>query len=194
MANKSKVISAIVIAILFVSVISGTVFYYNGRIANLNSEILKLKGEIANFPTPNLTATLGIAEILGNESSYMGGLAPTPIQYNYLYITGYVNNTGEGTAYNAGLHVVACDATGQLQINMTVPFGGIFGTDNSTDAFVLQNYGSYNPVLQVYTSNYSSKLGIIDGEQTAYINDAISILHEGKVANWTITPVWTNTP
>jgi hypothetical protein len=64
---------------------------------------------------------------------------------------------------------------------MTVPLeGGIFGTDNATNAFVLKTYGN------------SPTLGVLDGEQTAYIG--ISIFHEGTVTNWTVTPVWTNYP
>lgn len=56
MVNKSKVISATVIAILFVSAISGTVFYYNGvvndrdsKIALLNTQIAKLNSQISNL-------------------------------------------------------------------------------------------------------------------------------------------------
>ena len=180
--NKKIIIAiaVLIVAILFVSAIAETVFYYNNKISNLNSQISKLNAVIANFPTAHLVASLGIIEILGNESNEMG--YPTPIPYNYLYITGSVNNTGEGAALNVGLHVVAYNATGTLEINMTVPLnGGIYGTDNATNTFVLKNYGSS-----------SRTLGVLDGEQIAYIG--ISILHEGTVSNWTVTPVWTNYP
>jgi hypothetical protein len=194
MGKMNKAITVSIVAILFVSAIAGTIIYYNGKISNLNNQISKLNGVIASFPTPHLVATLGITEILGNESSSMGGLNSTPVLYNYLYITGSVNNTGKGTAYNAGLLVAAYDVNGTLEVNMTIPFGGIFGSDNVTNDFVLKNYGSYNPILRVYTSNYDSTLGVLDGEHTTYIDGALSILHESTVSNWTITPVWTKIP
>ena len=203
MNKKIIAVSFLIVAILFVSAFAETVLYYNNKISNLNRQISKLNVVIANFPTAKLVASLGVTEILGNNSNEMG--KPTPIPYNYLYITGSVNNAGEGTAYNAGLHVVAYNATGTLEINMTVPLsGGIFGSDNATNDFVLKTYGSYNPVLRVYTSDYSTTLGVVDGEQVAYIGGAsaslpesygsLSILHEGTVTNWTVTPVWTNIP
>ena len=180
MNKKIVALSLLIVATLVVSVFAETVFYYNNKISNLNSQISKLNAVIASFPTAHLVASLGVAEILGNNSNNMG--EPTPISYNYLYITGSVNNTGKGTAYNAGLLVVAYNATGTLEVNMTVPWsGGIFGTDNATNTFVLKNYGSS-----------SRTLGVLDGEQTAYVG--VSILHEGIVTNWTVTPVWTNTP
>ncbi len=205
---SKKILALFFLAVtLFTSAIAGTIVYYNHKISDLNGQISKLNNVIANLPTAHLVASLGVTEILGNNSNAMGTF--TPIPYNYLYITGAVNNTGEGTAYNAGLHVVAYNAAGTLEINMTFPLsGGIFGTDNATNAFVLKTYGSYNPVLRVYTSGYSTTLGIVDGEQTFYIGEptayfgggassysgSLSILHEDIVTNWTVTPVWTNTP
>jgi hypothetical protein len=198
MNKKIIAVSFLIVAILFVSAFAGTISYYNNKIAsqnneiaNLTSQIAKLNGVIANYPTANLTAHLVVTELLGNESNDNG--KPTPIPYNYLYIDGSVSNSGKGTAYNAGLHVVAYDAfsNGTLDINTTVPLsGGIYGTDAATDAFVLENYGSYNQVF-----------GVVDGEQTVIIGFAqpfhsttLSILHEDTVSNWTITPVWTNLP
>ncbi len=196
MNKKIIAISVLIVAVLFVSAIAGAMSYYNNKlayqnneIANLTSQISKLTGIIANYPTVNLTAHLGVHELLGNESKDYNG-NPTPIPYNYLYITGTVTNSGKGTAYNVGLHVVAYDAfsNGTLDINATFPLsGGIRGSDAATDAFALKNYGGYNQVL-----------GVVDGEQTVSIGSDsypdLSILHEGTVSNWTITPVWTNEP
>jgi hypothetical protein len=182
--NKKIIIAiaVLIVAVLFVSSIAGTIVYYNNKISKLNSQISKLNGIIANFPTAHLVASLGITEILGNESNEMG--TPTPVPFNYLYITGSVNNTGEGAALNAGLKVVAYNATCTLEINMTVPLCvGTFGADNATNAFILKNYGINNPAARTV---------VLDGEQTAYIG--ISIFHEGTVSNWTVTPVWTNYP
>jgi len=178
MDKKIVALSFLIVAVIFVSAFAETVLYYNNKISSINRQISKLNAVIANFPTAHLATSLGIAEILGNNSNEMG--EPTPIPYNYLYITGSVNNTGKGTAYNAGLLVVAYNATGTLEVNMTVPWsGGIFGTDNATNTYVLKNYGAS-----------SRTLGVLDGEQTAYV--AVSILHEGIATNWTVTPVWTN--
>jgi hypothetical protein len=197
--NKKMIVSISLLAILVISLFAGMIFYYNQKISSLSNQISKLNSTIANFPIAHLVSSLGITEMLGNESNSMG--KPTPIPYNYLYITGSVNNTGVGTAFNAGLLVVAYDAYGTLEINMTVPLGGgIFGSDNATDTFVLEHYGSYDPALGVYVSNFNPTLGIVDGKQIAYIGGSspfygpLSIIHEGLVTNWTVTPVWTNTP
>ena len=195
--NKIKIaISVLIVAILFVSAIEETVVYYNNKISNLNSQISKLNDIITNLPTAHLVASLGIIEMQGNESTAMG--KPTPVPYNYLQITGFVNNTGENTAFNAGLHVVAYCKNGILEINVTVPLsGGIFGADNATNAFVLSKYGSYNYALGVYVG-YSVTLGVLYGDQKADFGSnffgGLSIFHEGTVTNWTVTPVWTNTP
>jgi len=108
---------------------------------------------------------------------------PSPLPFNYLYITGSVTNVGVGTAFTAGLHVVAYAANGGLEINMTVPLinGATFGTDAGTDAYVSSSYG-----------NSSLQLGSLYSEQNATIE--IGIFHEGIVSNWNITPVWTNSP
>ena len=68
--------------------------------------------------------------------------------------------------------------TGTLEINMTVPLGGgMFGTDAAVEV------GHYIDSLQ---------LGPLYSGQTDTI--AIAIYHEGTVSNWTVTPVWTNSP
>ena len=46
--------------------------------------------------------------------------------------------------------------------------------------------------LQIGSNIGSLQLGSLDVGQTA--NFEIAIYHEGNVTNWTITPVWTNTP
>jgi hypothetical protein len=177
--NKKIIAILVLIAILLAGAFAGTIFYYNGEIANQNSQISNLKSQLANLTSANLVTKLGITEIPSNYSYNV----PSPLPYNYLYITGNVTNTGEGTAYNSGLHVVAYDANGELKINMTVPLvnGASFGTDAGTDAYVSSSYGSS-----------SLRLGSLYSEQTAIIE--IGIFHEGIVSNWTITPVWRNSP
>jgi hypothetical protein len=51
------------------------------------------------------------------------------------------DNAGEGTAYNAGLHIMAYDAKGKLKVNMAVPLANTasFGTDANTVACALKH-------------------------------------------------------
>jgi outer membrane murein-binding lipoprotein Lpp len=183
----------LIVAILVVSAFAGTVFYFNGvvndrnskiallntQIANLNNEITNLSSQMhvfgqANLTSPYLVTTLGATEIASNP-------------YNRLWISGSVTNTGEGTAYNAGLHVVANVANGKVEVNMTVPLNNNdvvnYGTDAATDASGYVGNGDNNP------SFFLVSLG---GGGTAVIG--IGIFHEGTVSNWTITPVWTYIP
>jgi outer membrane murein-binding lipoprotein Lpp len=201
MNKKIIALSALIVAMLFVISIAGTIFYYNGvvsdknskielmnsQIANLNSQISDLKsqvanlnGQITNLTSANLVTALGITEVQYNSGHDMTNPAP----FNHLYIAGSVTNMGEGTAYNAGLHVVAYDANGGLVINMTVPLAYIasFGTNAETVAYALEHYGGRS----------SLQLGSLLTTQTADID--IQIFHEGNASNWNITPVWTNSP
>jgi len=190
MNKKLIAISFLIVAILFVSAIAGTISYYNGvvndrnsKIALLNSQIANLNNEItnlssqnheANLTSPYLATALGATEIASNP-------------YNRLWISGSVTNTGEGTAYNAGLHVVAYAANGKVEVNMTVPLNNNdvvnYGTDAATDASAYVGNGDNNP------SFFLVSLG---GGGTAVIG--INIFHEGVVSNWTVTSVWTNIP
>jgi outer membrane murein-binding lipoprotein Lpp len=188
--NKKFVISVLAVAVLFVVAIAGTVSYYSGvvndrdskiesmnsQIANLNSEILNLKEQVTNLTTANLVTALGITEVFGDS-------IPNPNSYNHLYIEGSVNNTGLGTAYNAGLHIVAYDDD-ILVVNMTVPLlsRASFGTDAGTIAYALKHYGGRDSI----------QLGNLLTTQTAEIG--IQIFHEGIATSWEITPVWTNFP
>ena len=194
MKKKIIAVSVLIVATLFVCAIAGTIFYYNGvvndknskiaslnnEIANLNSQISNLKGQLTNLTgqTTNLTSAylvtaLGVAEVPFNSPDNM----PTPLLYNHLYIEGSVTNTGETTAYNAGLHVDAYAANGTLLINMTVFLGdGTFGTDPSTDIYGVGG----------------TQLGSLGSGQTATID--LSIFHEGTAINWNVTAVWTNSP
>lgn len=209
MGNERKAVSTstLMVAILLVSVIAGAAFYYYGplnseisKITSLNHEIASLNNEIANLTSQisnlkdqeadlgshaakltsaYLVTALGITEIPGNSSSEMDGYELTPVPYNYLIIQGSVTNTGKGTAFNAGLKVVAYSNNGTLEINMTVPLADYanFGTDNATENFVSSNYGSS-----------SLALGVLNSGQTANVN--LNIFHEDTVTNWTVTPVW----
>ena len=218
MGIKSRVIPVFVVALLVVSAIAGTVFYYSGevnagnakielmktnianliqesinlnneitnqsnQIANLNSQIANLTGQISNLksqqanidsPSADLVTSLGISEIPVNSTYNLGNSAP----FNHLYISGTVTNSGDGTAYNAGLHVVAYTTTGTVEVNMTVPLsdGGSFGADVQT---------------QVYGTS-SLQLGNLYPGQTTTVS--LAIFHEATVSSWSLTPVSTNSP
>jgi len=74
MGKKRLVIISLLTVLLFASAIAGTVAYYNDKIANLNSQVSELKVAIKNLSTRNITTSLGIAELLGNESTYMAAI------------------------------------------------------------------------------------------------------------------------
>jgi hypothetical protein len=127
---------------------------------------------ITPTPTANLTARITEDE---NPSSLTGGQA-------FLNLDGSVSNVGQGTAYNAGLHVVAYDAQGVIEINATVSlafqeeFTSPFGYFQSGTGLI----GGSHSVTVLYEG------------QSAQIR--LNIEHKQTVTNWTVTPVWTNTP
>ncbi len=189
-------ITALAVAMLFVSAIAGTVIYYNTALNNKNSKIAFLQSQISNqnreianltsqidqepnFTNPHIVAQLGVTEI-GNGNAlgdpYAWG------DYWRLFIQGTAFNMGNNTAYNAGLKVVAYSGTGILEINMTVPLVNGY------------NYGT-NSAIVSYLDNYELgplQLGNLTRGQYAIVD--LDIYHEGVVANWTVTPVWTNLP
>ena len=198
--NKKISVSILLVAILFVSSIAGTLLYcycvvnqknskiglLNDEIANLNSQISNLKSQIKNLTTANLVTALEVKDIQyglpvkpKTEFEFDGTSVKT---FYYLYIWGSVNNTGVDVAHSSGLKVLAYDAQGTLEINMTVPLdGGMFGADDQTKSLLSEDYGDYPTQLLNLNSN-----------QTVAVS--MSIFHEGVVANWTVTPVWTNVP
>jgi hypothetical protein len=182
MSKLRVTITALIITVLFVSSIAGTIFYYNGvvnqkdseisslnnQIANLTSQISSLNDEIANLTTANLNASLVVGEYSDTT--------------NFLNLDGSVANVGEGTAYNAGLHVIAYDAQGVLQINATVPL--------AFEETFTNPYGNWEAGSGLIGGSHS--VTSLNGGQTAQIR--LNIDHAGTVTNWTITPVWTNSP
>ena len=129
------------------------------QVNELNSQVSSLGGQIAHLKEAYIVTALGAKEIL--ES--------TPY---HLYISGTVINTGGGTAYNAGLHVVAYNVNGSLAINMTVSFFGTFGNGPGVSSGV--------------------QLEMLPVAETK--NVSVNIFHEGILGTWDITPVSTNTP
>lgn len=204
MDHKRKAISALISAMLLVTAIAGILFYYSGiieskdsqiallndeiktlndemmnlhsQIANLTGQLSNLRGQITNLTSANLVTSLTIKEYPYDE------VQPSSAPYNALVIAGSVINSGEGTAYNAGLNVAAFN-NATVVINMTVPLGdGVFGTDSGSQAYVDKYFGSS-----------STKLGLLYSGQTASIT-VLEIFHEGNATDWIVTPVWTNSP
>ncbi len=184
--NKQIIALFLLFVIFLVTAIPGTIFYYHGKISNLNRQISKLQKQIENLTTANLTSALTITEIPWPNHFLNGTMIPDYYihGFNDLFINGSASNMGGGTAFNAGLHVVAY-GEGILKINMTVPLdNGNFGTDATTNTYVLNYYKDYLGSLQ---------LGYLKSGQTATFD--ISLFHEGPLSgNWTVTPVWINTP
>jgi hypothetical protein len=133
MENKRKDKRILITVIIFAAILFvGTILYYNSQIANLKNDY---NGQIANLKKANLVTALGIHEIL-NNSTYD---ANDPTTFNHLDVGGTVTNFGLSTAYNAGLHVVALDITGDVVINMTVPFvAGTYGLGGNRGPLTLE--------------------------------------------------------
>jgi cell division protein FtsB len=213
--NKKIVItiSFLILVILFVSVIAGTIFYYNtalnnkdseitslnNEIANLTNQVSNLTSEVKNLTSANLVSILNVTEEPNNSDlvQMFPNLPVTSIPYNSLWINGSITNTGHVTAYNAGLNVTAYASDGTLEINMTIPLviNAVYGTDKATDALILNNPSltDGNDVGVVHFGQIGSlQLGSLAVGKTG--NVFLAIYHEGVVTNWTATPVWTNTP
>jgi cell division protein FtsL len=162
--------------------LSGQAADLRNQVANLNGQVENLSSQLTILTTANIVTALGIREI---PTTYQVAVGASPqylsAPYNHLYIQGSVTNSGAGTAFNAGLQVIAYDANGALEINMTVPFdsGAQFGTDASTRSYANQNDAALH-------------LASLAGAATAQVN--VNIFHEGIISNWIVSPVWTNFP
>jgi hypothetical protein len=201
--NKKIMTVSILITILFVSAIAGNISYYNivvrtkdSQIASLNKQIANLTSQVSNLTaqaanltfltSANLVTSLGVTEA-SKTVPKIGGV-DFSLPYNQLIISGTVTNSGKGTAFNVGLHVVAYTATGALEINRTYPLGGTYGSDNATDAYTSGDY--YSPPVNL-GSGQMAMLYPPPANNGPYTEE-LTIFHEGVVSNWTITPVWTN--
>ena len=132
MGKPRLIITALLVAILFVSAIVGTIVYYNSKITSLNSQIMDLNSQITNLnkqitnlEAPYLVTSLGIHEINNGTFNIGNG---EKIESNALSILGNVTNEGRSTAHHVGLFVVAQNFYGVTVINMTVPLVGVSGT------------------------------------------------------------------
>jgi len=181
MGSLKKAIVLLIVSILVVGFVA-TVIYYRPQVN----------------PSP-LIARYRVVE-MGNNEDLMAMFPELNPEYVYecLWIHGNVTNSGEETAYNTGLMVLAYAADGGLRFNTTVPFtSGTYGTDNATNVFASSHprFGTYTKFESTPWKVYnvgSLELESLSSGQTQ--NFTIAIFHDGKVANWNITPIWTNVP
>jgi hypothetical protein len=179
--SLKKAILFFIVSLLVVGFVAGVVYY-------------RPQGN----PSP-LIAVFNVAE-MGNNEDLMNMFPELNPEYFYecLWIHSHVTNTGKETVYNTGLIVLAYATDGGLRFNTTVPFtSGTYGTDSATNVFA-----SSHPLFGTYTKFESTpwkvfnvgslELESLSSEQTQ--NFTIAIFHDGKVANWNITPSWTNVP
>ena len=160
----------LVFAIIFAGVLSSyfyVIIFQDYKIAsltsqeqNLNSEIENLTNQIPSLQeqTTNLTAAYLASGFKANLATALQGkeivtsdfAATQSIPFNYFYISGTVTNTGNGTAFKAGLHVIAYDIYNNTRdIDLTLPLGGTFGTDSSTNDYITNIYGGISQSLQL---------------------------------------------
>jgi uncharacterized coiled-coil protein SlyX len=137
----------------------------NATISNLNSMVAALQNQISDLQE-KYTANL-VTALGANEISSSNSSVLC-----HLYISGTVTDTGVTTAYNAGLHINGYASDDTVLINITVPIG----------------YGVYQ---DGFNANGTALSTIYPTQSQAA---EISIFHNGNLANWTITPVWTNSP
>ena len=187
---KKRAIALILSSSLLLSIIVAAVYFeitapniqLQTTVSRLREQLANVTNTIDGLTSTNIETSLNVHEMIGANSSYMGGLVATPVPFNYLWIQGYVANAGTGYALNVGLHVDADKADGMQVVNLTVPLtSDLLGSDNETEAYVVKTYG-----------NYSIDLDILDGGQRT--NVGLNIFHQNSAKNWTITPVyWTYT-
>ena len=169
--NKVKIpLAALIVLVILISV-----FWYSQGYAPKAASIVTPKPILTPTPTSNhtanLTASLTVEEHKG-----------------FLTLDGSVANVGNNTAYNSGLQVVAYDSNrvwldvqGCIVISATVPLAVEEGFTNPFGYFQAGNA----------LIGFSYSVTSLSGGQTARIY--LNIYHSGRVTNWTVTPVWTNT-
>jgi len=219
MMRVNAVVAIALVAILFVTAVTGIIVYYNGvvkdknsqiaslnqqiekensQISNLQGQVASLRNEITNLTSANLLSMLNVTEEPNNSLlvQTFPNMPDVSVPYSSLWINGSVTNTGHVTAYNAGLHVVGYASDGALEVNMTVPLvtDAVYGTDTATDALILNNPRLIegNNIGALHFGQIGPlQLGSLAVGQTGQV--FLAIYHEGVVTNWTVTPVWTNT-
>jgi hypothetical protein len=175
-----KVVALLLVFLFIVSVVY-SVFLYQQNV-NLRNENSILKEELTTLKSANIVTALGVVEIPPYWESYWGGNG----NYSYLWITGWVFNSGASMAKKAGLDVLAFDEANSVLMNYTVPIteGGIgaFSTNET-----LRN------LIPYYIYPTPLEFGNVLSQQNVTVR--LAIFHEGIFPNSTryeINPVWEN--
>ena len=117
-----KEMVALTIAVLVITLLSTTVFYYSltnekdSKISALESQIVDLNNQITH-PKANIVTALGVTDVPPS------GNPPGTLEANYshLWITGWLFNTGAGAAMNVSVNALAYDSSNIVLLNETVP-------------------------------------------------------------------------
>lgn len=173
-----KVVALLLASLLIVSVVYSVYLYQQN--ANLRNENSILKEEIATLKSANIVTALGVVEIPPYAQSYWGASG----NYSYLWITGWVFNSGASIASKAGLEVLAFDETNAVLMNYTVPIteGGI-GAFSTNDT--LRN------LIPYYLYPTPLEFGNLLSQQNVTVR--LAIFHDGAFSNNTryqVNPVW----
>jgi hypothetical protein len=175
-----KAVPILLVGLLTLSVAISLFLYSENSI--LNSQVISLKSEMENLKSANLVTALGVVEIPPYGESYWGGNG----NFSYVWITGWVFNSGASMARKAGLDVLAFDGANSVLMNYTVPIteGGIgaFSTNET-----LRN------LIPYYIYPTPLEFGNVLSQQNVTVR--LAIFHEGIFPNSTryeINPVWEN--
>ena len=153
------------------------------QVSYLENQITNLNDLISNLTSANLVTSLAIKEYPATTQTNPAGAYSISYE-NSLFIVGSVTNTGEGVAYNAGLHVVGYTVNGTLEMDMTLPLSTMRGT----------SYYSANYTSPTELSTLNSGYGYDSYSSSNSASIGMAIYTPDFVSNWTVTPVWTNTP
>ena len=167
------------LSIVLVAIMLLTLIIYTDNL-RLKEQVLNLQKEIIILKSANLTTALGIVEIPPYSYSYDVWWANN---FSYVWITGWVFNSGAGMAKNAGLEVLAFDVANAVLMNYTVPivsYGVFSANENRT-------------LIPEYLKLTQLEFGNVLGQQNATVR--LGIFHEGIFPNSTryeINPFWEN--
>lgn len=169
----------LLLAILLSASLITSLFFYSENL-KLKDQVYNLKQEINVLKSANLTTALGIVEIPPYSYSSEIWWANN---FSYIWVTGWVFNSGAGIAKNAGLEVLAFDKENSVLMNYTVPIVsyGVFSINGN------------KTLIPYYQQLTQLEFGNILGQQNATVR--LSIFHEGSFPNSTryeINPVWEN--
>ena len=167
----------LLLAILFSASLIASLFFYSENL-KLENQVKNLKQEINILKSANLTTALGIVEI--PPYSYSPEIWWVS-NFSYLWVTGWVYNSGAGIAKNSGLEVLAFDNENSILMNYTVPIVayGVFSINGNLS--LIPSFQQLTPL----------EFGNILGYQNATVR--LSVFHEGLFPNSTryeINPIW----